>query len=264
MRDGHRPVRTTAGAPLACQRVHPEMRFVVGSTQVAVSLHALAIVVAVAVGASIALRRAREPAFVLLAVPVVAVAGLIGARALHATLHGGGGVWTGGLASTGGIAAGFVAACLIARASGRPIVDLLDPLAPAAIVALGIGRIGCFLGGCCYGRPTSLPWGVLFPALGPTPRHPLQLYSAAGDFVVAAMLLACVAPPGAITRRACMGLGVLRFALEVFRDPGATDLLAGGRVTVPQAAALVLVAASLRIQGASTMAPPRRSAADAG
>jgi phosphatidylglycerol:prolipoprotein diacylglycerol transferase len=224
--------------------VLPRAAFVFGDVQVGVSLHALAIVVAVVVGGAVGLRRAPDRRLVLLAVPAVALAGLVGARALFRLLHGGAGVWTGGLASTGGVAAGLAAAWLVAHSARRPVVDVLDPLAPAAIVALGIGRIGCYLGGCCFGAPTALPWGVVFPALGPPARHPLQLYSAAGDLALAALLLVR-APPGVVTRRACVGLGLLRLVLETWRDPGATDVLAAGWLTLPQAAALTLVAGGL-------------------
>jgi phosphatidylglycerol:prolipoprotein diacylglycerol transferase len=220
--------------------VLPHIALVVGGVQVGLALHALAIVVGVAVGAALALRRAREPRLVLLAVPVVAFAGLVGSRALFALLHGGAGLWTGGLASSGGVAAGLAAAWLVARRAGRPVVEVLDSIAPAAIAALGIGRIGCFLAGCCFGTPTALPWGVVFPALGPPARHPLQLYSAAGDLVLAAFLLA-PAPSGVTTRRACVGLGVLRLLLETWRDASATDVLRGGWLTLPQAAASALV-----------------------
>lgn len=58
---------------------------------------------------------------------------------------------------------------------------------PAA-VAIGIGRIGCFIGGCCFGVPTSLPWGVSFKSAGDdviTFRHPTQLYEAAFHFTMA-------------------------------------------------------------------------------
>jgi len=58
-------------------------------------------------------------------------------------------------------------------------------LVPVA-VAIGIGRIGCFFGGCCYGTETTLPWGVIFPSVDPVPRHPTQLYEAAFHLACAA------------------------------------------------------------------------------
>lgn len=62
-------------------------------------------------------------------------------------------------------------------------------LVPVA-TAIGIGRIGCFFGGCCYGLPTSLPWGVVFPAVDALPRHPTQVYEAVFHFAAAAIGLA--------------------------------------------------------------------------
>src|SRR5215813_451306 len=100
------------------------------------------------------------------------------------------------------------------RGSRRRCTELLDALAPAGILALAIGRLGCFLGGCCYGRPTALPWGVVFPEVGPPARHPLQLYSAALDLLLVCVLLRSSGPPGVVAARACLGLGVVRFLLE--------------------------------------------------
>ena len=56
-----------------------------------------------------------------------------------------------------------------------------DSFAVPAAVAVGIGRLSCFVAGCCYGTPTSLPWGVRFPLAegGLVPRHPTQLYESA-------------------------------------------------------------------------------------
>ena len=53
-----------------------------------------------------------------------------------------------------------------------------DSFAVPVAVAVGIGRLACFVGGCCYGTPTSLPWGVIFPAIDSQARHPTQLYEA--------------------------------------------------------------------------------------
>src|SRR5437764_548856 len=113
--------RLAPGPRLASGGVHPALRVVLAGTQVAISLHGLAIVLGVGSGALLAVRRAREPAPVLVAVAAVAAASLAGGHALFALLHGGrGALWTGGLASTGGIAAALAAAALVARVARRP------------------------------------------------------------------------------------------------------------------------------------------------
>lgn len=224
----------------------PEVRFVLGGTQVVLATHGLAIVAGVAAGTVLAVRRAREPVVVLGGVAVVAVAALLGSRALFVALHGGGaGVWSGGLSSSGGLVAGLAAIWLLARVLRRPATELLDALAPAGLLALGIGRLGCFLAGCCYGRPTALPWGLVFPDVGPPARHPLQLYSATADLALVAVLGSRAAPPGRVISRACLGFGVMRATLETLRDPATTDLLPGAWITLPQAFALVLAAGAL-------------------
>jgi len=225
--------------------VLPALRVVGGGTQIVISLHGLAIVLGVVAGALSAVRRAREPGPVLVAVAAVAAASLVGGHALFALLHGGG---AGGLASMGGVAGGLGAAVVVARVTRRPAGELLDAMVPAGLLALAIGRLGCFLAGCCYGRPTTLPWSVVFPALGPPARHPLQLYSAAGDLLLYLLLPRRPRVCGALARRGCIGFGCLRAGLEALRDPATTDLLPGGRFTVAQGAALLLAvtAACLR------------------
>ena len=63
-----------------------------------------------------------------------------------------------------------------------------DSFAVPVAVAIAIGRLACFQAGCCYGTPTTLPWGVDF---GDGPRHPTQLYEAAFHLAAAAVLLVC-------------------------------------------------------------------------
>jgi len=238
--------------------VLPTFRFVLGDLQLTLSLHALAVLLGVLAGVILAARRAPVAAPVVLAAALVASAGLAGAQALYRALHGG----HHGLASTGAVWAGLVATWATARLLRLDPRALLDLLAPAGLLALAVGRVGCFLGGCCYGRPTSLPWGIVFPELGLPPRHPLQLYSAAADLGLV-LLMPRTAPPGAVARRACVGWGCARAALELLRDPGATDVLPGGWLTVPQVAALLLAAGAalsprLHLQEPSTMPRPRR------
>src|SRR6478609_2517587 len=63
-----------------------------------------------------------------------------------------------------------------------------DAFAVPVAAAVGIGRLGCFHAGCCYGTPTSLPWGVVFPNVDNLPRHPTQLYEAAFHLTAAVVL----------------------------------------------------------------------------
>lgn len=63
-----------------------------------------------------------------------------------------------------------------------------DSFAVPVAVSVGIGRVACFVGGCCYGTPTAVPWAVVFPTIDNLPRHPTQLYEAAFHLSMAAML----------------------------------------------------------------------------
>jgi phosphatidylglycerol---prolipoprotein diacylglyceryl transferase len=131
---------------------------------------------------------------------IVLVASVLGARALYVMEHvqefrrEWGSVialWQGGLTLYGGIVAGTAAGLTAARRFGLPMWTLADALTPSLALGAGIGRIGCFLNGCCYGRPTRLPWGVVFPPdsyagleFGNAAVHPSQLYLAAAAFAL--------------------------------------------------------------------------------
>jgi phosphatidylglycerol:prolipoprotein diacylglycerol transferase len=137
---------------------------------------------------AIAFWRARRMGLSESAIQSVAIlallGGLVGARAAYVGLH-----WHlyrddlfeivrldhGGLVFYGGSLGGIAGAIFAARYHRLPVGRTLDLMTPAVIVAHAIGRVGCFLNGCCYGRPTQLPLGVLFPG-HPFPRHPTQLY----------------------------------------------------------------------------------------
>ncbi len=72
-------------------------------------------------------------------------------------------VWRGGLELLGGVLSAIAVIILYLRYRKLPIRRYLDILAVGLMLALAIGRIGCFLNGCCFGRPTHLPWAVRFP-----------------------------------------------------------------------------------------------------
>jgi phosphatidylglycerol:prolipoprotein diacylglycerol transferase len=71
--------------------------------------------------------------------------------------------WNGGLVYYGGLAGGILGLWLYARRKKIPVVDVLDFVAPGVALGLAMTRFGCFLNGCCFGRPTEMPWGVRFP-----------------------------------------------------------------------------------------------------
>ena len=128
-----------------------------------------------------------------------------------------GGVFYGGL-----ILAVLVAFWYISR-HNLPFWTTCDVFAPGIALGHVTGRLGCFAAGCCYGRPTTLPWGVAFPeGLPPTtvPVHPTQLYEAAA-LVPIALLLLYARRTGWPDRRV-LGLylvlaGAVRFAIEFIR-----------------------------------------------
>jgi len=86
-----------------------------------------------------------------------------------------------------GLVGGYVGVELAKWAFGVTI-KTGDSFAVPVAAAVGIGRLGCFVGGCCYGTPTQLPWGVVFPSVDSLPRHPTQLYEAAFHLAAAALL----------------------------------------------------------------------------
>jgi phosphatidylglycerol:prolipoprotein diacylglycerol transferase len=169
-----------------------------------VRTYGLMLAVAFLVGTWIALGEARRRALdedkVVNVVLVVLVASVLGARALFVLEHiqefrreWGSviAVWQGGLTLYGGVVAGTVAALVAARRMGMPMWTVADALTPSIALGTMFGRIGCYLNGCCYGRPTSLPWGVVFPAdsfagleFGNAPIHPAQLYFALAGLVL--------------------------------------------------------------------------------
>jgi phosphatidylglycerol---prolipoprotein diacylglyceryl transferase len=119
----------------------------------------------------------------------------------------------GGLVVFGSLPTAGVAAWWFAKRRGLPLLRLADCIAPGMLVGLALGRIGCFLNGCCYGGPCDLPWAVRFPPESPPwmdqvqrgllpppganqpapwtlPVHPAQLYAAIDAALLAGLAVA--------------------------------------------------------------------------
>jgi phosphatidylglycerol:prolipoprotein diacylglycerol transferase len=129
----------------------------------------------------------------------------------------------GGLSWFGGFLGGVGAGLWALRRRRIPIVAALAATSPALAIGHAFGRIGCFLVGDDYGRPTDLPWAVAFPkGLPPTtiPVHPTQLYEAAGLAVIAWLLIRwrrSGVSDVLVFARYLVLAGSLRFAIEFVR-----------------------------------------------
>jgi len=129
----------------------------------------------------------------------------------------------GGMSWFGGLVGGVVTALLVMGRMRLPIVPTLAASTPALAIGHAIGRIGCFLVGDDYGRPTNLPWAVAFPrGLPPTdiPVHPTQLYEMAALFVVAWLLIIWRrrgVADAIVLGRYLVLTGAIRFAIEFVR-----------------------------------------------
>ncbi|MBU6372165.1 MAG: prolipoprotein diacylglyceryl transferase [Alphaproteobacteria bacterium] len=135
-------------------------------------------------------------------------------------------IWHGGMSFHGGLIGVAVAIVLFARAQAIPVMTMGDLAAAAAPIGLFFGRIANFINGELWGRPTDVPWGVVFPTGGPYPRHPSQLYEAALEGIVLFLILRVMTHrfhalerPGLTTGAFLIGYGVFRTMVEFVREP---------------------------------------------
>jgi len=211
----------------------------------------------------------------------VLIAGLLGAKALLVLLDWryfgrnprelfaifqSGGVFYGGLVAGVGVAWWYV------RRHHLPGWRTADVLAPGVIIGQAIGRLGCFAAGCCWGKPTAVPWAVRFTdayaarAVGTPldiPLHPAQLYESAACFLIFFFLL-WLAPRkrfhGQVVLAYVASYSVVRFTLEFLRgDPDRGTWLRGVLSTSQLIALLLVVGVVLalpRVRRSGGVAPP--------
>jgi phosphatidylglycerol:prolipoprotein diacylglycerol transferase len=138
--------------------------------------------------------------------------------------------WQGGLAFYGGLVLAVPVGLWYARRKQLGVWRIADLTAPPIAFGLFFGRMGCFLNGCCYGTPTTLPWGVDFPqVVGKQHLHPTQLYEAIGALAIFALLYWVVRPRkhrhGDVFAWMLVLYGALRFVLEFLRNDERGGLL---------------------------------------
>lgn len=132
-------------------------------------------------------------------------------------------VWDGGMSFHGGLLGVIFAAWLYARRHHRTFMTVLDFIAPAAPIGLGLGRLANFINDQLFGRVSHLPWAIIFPAGGPQPRQPSQIYEFLLEGVLLFLILALYSrrprPIGTIGSLFVFFYGVFRFLVEYTRQP---------------------------------------------
>lgn len=145
-------------------------------------------------------------------------------------------IWRGGMSFHGGFLGVVLASWWFCRRNGVPALRLADALAVATPIGLGLGRVANFINAELWGRPTDVPWGVIFPGetaqacpgvQGLCARHPSQLYEAGLEGVLLALILLALVRAGGLRRPGqalgvfLTGYGLSRFAVEFFRQADA-------------------------------------------
>ena len=163
-------------------------------------------------------------------------------------------VWEGGMSFHGGALGVTIAIVWFCRRNAIPLLGFADRIAVCVPIGLGLGRIANFINGELWGRPAPdwLPWAMIFPAAGPEPRHPSQLYQALLEGLVLFLVMLALsrreslrARFGWLTGAFLVGYGVARITGEFFRQP---DIFLGylvGGATMGQLLSLPMVLAGV-------------------
>lgn len=133
--------------------------------------------------------------------------------------------WEGGMSFHGGLLGVLIALWFFAKKIKKSFWQVTDFVAPLVPIGLAAGRLGNFINGELWGRPTNASWGVIFPHVDMQPRHPSQLYELGFEGVFLFVLLWCYAakprPVGRIGALFLMAYALCRFIVEFFRAPDA-------------------------------------------
>jgi len=171
-------------------------------------------------------------------------------------------LWKGGMSFHGGFLGVVVAVIWYARRRGIPFQTLGDLTCAVAPIGIFLVRIANFINGELWGRPSDVPWAMVFPSGGPLPRHPSQLYEATLEGLVLFVVLAILVRRGALKRPGtiigvfALGYGAARLFCELFREPDAQLGFLWGGLTMGMLLTLPLMLAGLAFILVAQRRPP--------
>jgi phosphatidylglycerol:prolipoprotein diacylglycerol transferase len=158
-------------------------------------------------------------------------------------------VWEGGMSFHGGLLGVFAALYWFARKRKTTFLMVSDLVAPLVPFGLAFGRLGNFINGELWGRPTTVPWAMVFPYVDNLPRHPSQLYQLGGEGILLGILLWFYARQprrlGQVSGFFLVGYGIFRFLAEFAREPDAFLGLLGLGLSMGQWLSLPMIAFGL-------------------
>jgi phosphatidylglycerol:prolipoprotein diacylglycerol transferase len=161
-------------------------------------------------------------------------------------------VWQGGFVFDGGFVGAVAAVWILMRLRSQSFLKWGDFFAPILAFGYALGRVGCFLNGCCFGKLCDLPWAIQFhqPGLPSGARHPTQLYAVFWEIAVLALILwlerlrsrrATAFPAGAFFFLWLSLHASGRLVMEFFRDDYRGPDLLGLSIATWWALAMILV-----------------------
>jgi phosphatidylglycerol:prolipoprotein diacylglycerol transferase len=132
-------------------------------------------------------------------------------------------VWEGGMSFHGGMLGVIFAMWLYAHVRKQDWLHVTDFVAPLIPLALACGRLGNFINAELWGRPTNVPWAMIFPNVDNVPRHPSELYELGLEgvslFIILWWFSSRPRPRGAVSGLFLVGYGLFRFLVEFTREP---------------------------------------------
>jgi len=178
-------------------------------------------------------------------------------------------LWKGGMSFHGGFLGVVTAVFLFGRRRGIPVLSLGDVTAAVYPIGHTLGRLANFINGELWGRPTDVPWAMVFPGGGPFPRHPSQLYEAALEGLLLLIVLALLIRAGALKRPGLI-LGAFAFAYgltrsfcELYREPDPQLGFLWGGLTMGMLLSIPLMLAGLALVWNALRSPIVRPSHDA-
>jgi len=154
-------------------------------------------------------------------------------------------VWEGGFTFYGAMLSSVAAIFWYCRMNQLGFLNLLDVISTSTLLSVSIGRVGCFLAGCCWGKTCSLPWAVSFEGAS---VHPAQLYESIGAFFLFVFCQRHLFKRdfiGSVGLKALLGYSILRFIVEFFRGDTYRGFILNGLLSYSQLISLIVGVSAL-------------------